>query len=94
MCTHRRLLYPDAPSTHFFKSSSGRLAHNSRELHVLVAATRNQPRATHTTFLLRIFPPVSVFEPHHIVQLRRRHFEDVAVDDRGHAVHRLRRDVH
>ena len=38
-------------------------------------------------------PSVTIFEPHDVVQLGRRHFEDVAVLDRRHAMHGFRRDV-
>ena len=44
-------------------------------------------------FTVLVFPPVSILEPHHVVQLRRRDLEDVAVFDRRHAVNGLRRDV-
>src|SRR5262245_30933389 len=40
-----------------------------------------------------VLPSVSVFQTDHVVQLRRRHFEDVAVFDRGHPMNRLRCDV-
>ena len=39
------------------------------------------------------FPAVPVFQPHHIVELRRRDLHDVAVLDRRHAVHGAGRDV-
>src|SRR5713101_1612014 len=53
-------------------------------------AISDQPSAI-SGFL--ILPPVSVFQPDDVVQLRRRHLEDVAVFNRRHAVDRLWRDV-
>jgi hypothetical protein len=38
-------------------------------------------------------PAVAVFEPHDIVELRRRHFEHIRVDDRDHPVPKTWRDV-
>src|SRR6266496_1796800 len=41
-----------------------------------------------------IFPPVPILEPHHVVQFRSRHLEDVAVFDCRHPVDGFWRDVH
>ena len=40
-----------------------------------------------------VLASVPILEPYDVVQLGRRHLEDVAVFDRRHAVNSLRRDV-
>ena len=51
--------------------------------------------ATHAVASLRCpSPSVAIFEPHDVVELGRRDFQDVAVFDRRHAMHGQRRDVH
>ena len=40
-----------------------------------------------------LLPSIPILQPNHIIQLRRRNFEDVAVFDRRHAMDGVRRDV-
>src|SRR5271163_2718984 len=41
----------------------------------------------HSSSLARSFPAISVFEPHDVIELRRRDFYDVHVGNRRHPMH-------